>query len=114
MNDVLKIYENEIGLSFQWSYTNTFLTQVIFRDTGFHLTVQEIEFFLEQVSESRMKSACHTCQYRDSCRSLLLKTPSEKVSLAVSIKELNEIEDLLKGTLFQLNLNGYLNEVCKN
>ena len=50
----------------------------------------------------------------EDCRSILLQTPSNKVSLAVSSVELGQIEDLLRGTLFQLRLNNYLVDICKN
>lgn len=114
MKDITKIYENTIGLSFVWNDTRTFLTQLVFRDTGFHLTVDEIEIFIEKIYDSKMQTQCSTCEYGDNCRSILLQTPSNKVSLAVSKIELGQIEDLLKGTLFQLKLNDYLYEVCKN
>lgn len=110
---IFKIFTNEIGLSFQWQ-KNAILTQIIFRDIGFHLSIDEIELFIDQIELSRIKQPCIDCKLGQDCRSMLLKTPSHKVSLAVSLNELNEIEDLLKGTLFQLQLNEYLIKVCKN
>ena len=114
MNEIIKIYENKIGISFIWNNTSTNLTQVIFRDIGFHLKEEEMELFLEKIIDSKMQRQCFECKIGDDCRSLLLQTPSNKVSLAVSRIELGQIEDLLKGTLFQLRLNNYLIEICKN
>ena len=113
IDSVFKIYNTKAGISFQWR-KNAELTQVIFRDTGFHLSVNEIEIFLEQVLVSRTKQPCTCCRLGADCRSMLLQTPFSKVTMAISLNELDEIEDLLRGTLFQLELNRYLQEVCKN
>ena len=113
MSSVFKIYDNQIGISFQWQ-KKAKLTQVIFRDTGFHLSISEIAFFLDQVALSRTKQPCIGCRLGADCRSMLLQTPVSKVSMAVSLNELDEVEDLLRGTLFQLELNEYLESVCKN
>ena len=113
MDGVFKVYSNEIGISFKWK-KNEASIQVIFRDIGFFLSVLEIESFLCQVLDSKKKEVCLGCKYGKDCRSMLLKTPSNKISIAVSLNELNEVEDLLRGTLFQADLEQYLNKVCKN
>lgn len=114
LNDILKIYNNTIGVSFQWLHKSSGLTQIIFRDIGFHLSEQELEVFIEKVADTKAQRNCAQCKIGDKCRSMLLQTPSNKVSVAVSVVELGQIEDLLRGTLFQLRLNNYLNEICKN
>lgn len=114
MEEIIKIYENKIGISFRWVNSTSFLTQVIFRDTGFHLTEDELELFLEKIIDSKKQKRCPECPMGEDCRSILLQTPSNKVSLAVSSVELGQIEDLLRGTLFQLRLNNYLVDICKN
>jgi len=113
MDSIYKIYENNIGIAFQWRKGAT-LTQVIFRDTGFHLSFQEIETFIDKVKISYEKNNCSDCKFGNNCRSMLLQTPINKVSIAVSMNELKQIEDLLKGVLFQLKLNNYLHTLCKN
>ncbi|MDY0781241.1 hypothetical protein [Tenacibaculum sp. IB213877] len=114
MENILKIYDNKIGISFQWKHIQTHLTQIIFRDTGFHLSIDEIEIFIDKISDAKQQKNCITCEAGDYCKSILLQTPSNRVSMAVSMVELGQIEDLLKGTLFQLRLNNYLTEICKN
>ncbi len=114
MEDIIKIYENKIGISFQWTHSYSPITQIIFRDIGFHLTEEEIEIFLDKTIDSKTQKRCAECKLGENCKSLLLQTPSNKVSLAVSLIELAQIEELLRGTLFQLRLNNYLNEICKN
>ncbi|WP_442265143.1 hypothetical protein ACSIGC_12465 [Tenacibaculum sp. ZS6-P6] len=113
MEQVKTIYTNDIGISFQWINSKTELTQIVFRDIGFHLTLTEIESFLEFTIDAKFQSRCSECKMGDNCRSLLLRTPSNKVSLAVSIIDLGQIEDLLKGTLFQLKFNDYVEKICK-
>jgi len=78
------------------------------------LSKEEIAYFLNQVVIARTKQPCGGCRLGADCRSMLLQTPLSKVSMAISLNELDEIEDLLKGTLFQLELNAYLLQVFKN
>ncbi len=114
MNDIYKIYNNDIGISFQWTSVKSDLTQVVFRDTGFRLSETEIEYFLGKIEEAKKQKPCSTCKLGENCKSILLQTPSDKISMAVSKKELEQIEDLLNGTLFQIRLNSYITDICKN
>ncbi|HBI41100.1 MAG TPA: hypothetical protein DDY16_09185 [Tenacibaculum sp.] len=114
MDCIYKIYNNDIGISFRWKEIQSKLIQVIFRDTGFHLTEEEIELFIDKVCDAKIQRSCASCEAAGSCRSLLLQTPSDKVSMAVSISELSQIEDLLRGTLFQIKMNNCLDDLCKN
>ncbi len=114
MESIIKIYDNKIGISFCWKDTSTRLIQIIFRDTGFHLTENEIEEFLEKIIDSKNQKNCATCIKGENCKSILLQTPSDKVSMAVSKVELRQIDDLLRGTLFQMRMNNYLDDLCKN
>jgi len=114
MEQVKTIYTNNFGISFQWIHSNSKLTQIVFRDVGFHLAQHEIEIFLEKTIDAKKQKTCGDCTAGNNCRSILLQTPSNKVSMAVSMIDLGQIEDLLKGTLFQLKLNSYLDEMCRN
>lgn len=114
MERIKTIYTNDIGISFQWINRASNLTQIVFRDVGFHLNLDEIEEFLENTLDAKMQRRCADCTMGENCRSLLLRTPSSKVSMAVSMIDLGQIEDLLKGTLFQLKFNDYIEEICRN
>jgi hypothetical protein len=117
MSDIHKIYHNTIGIAFQWKQDvdkNNHKFQVIFRDTGFYLTVQEIENFSKFVKQAVERGCCKDCKTKRNCRSILLKTPSTTVDLAVSEEELQSISDLIEGTLFQIKLDDYLKNVCRN
>jgi len=118
MSDIRRIYHNDFGIAFQWKQDlekdrhNQF--QVIFRDTGFYLTLSQLENFSKLVQQAANRGRCAACQANNNCRSILLKTPASTIDLAVSEKELNDISDLLEGTLFQIKLDRYLKDVCSN
>ena len=118
VEDIYRIYYNEFGIAFQWKQhvnrRHFNKIQLVFRDMGFHLSSEEIKLFLKQVKAARQHQTCNCEQEKQlDCKNILLKTPSQYIDLAVSKKELNLIADLLKGTLFNLELNGYLNTVLK-
>ncbi|NQY07822.1 MAG: hypothetical protein HRT68_16895 [Flavobacteriaceae bacterium] len=118
MQDINRIYTNNIGISFQWGkdleegITNRF--QVIFRDMGFHLSLEDLKDFSDFVVDAKMRTNCTCCNKAKTCRSILLQTPSHKVDLAVNKEELKGIEDLIRGTIFQIELTDYLKNVCGN
>ena len=113
--DIQKIYSNTIGLSFYLENRNlSEKVQLIFRDIGFHLEIHEIKEFQKHIQSAFQQERCNTCELGKSCRSILLKSPSSKVSIAVSLDEIQQIEDLIDGTLFYCRLENYLNDLCKN
>lgn len=118
MSDIRRIYHNDIGIAFQWKQDiaknkhNKF--QIIFRDTGFYLTLPQIENFAKLIQQAVSRGCCSACKVTNNCRSILLKTPATIIDLAVSEKELVSISDLIEGTLFQIKLDRYLNDVCSN
>ncbi|MEM6719864.1 MAG: hypothetical protein AAF611_11135 [Bacteroidota bacterium] len=118
MSDIQRIYHNDFGIAFQWKQdlaknkNNQF--QVIFRDTGFYLTLSQLEGFASLVQQASDRGCCAGCKANNNCRSILLKTPAKNVDLAVSEEELDSIADLIDGTLFQIKLDRYLKDVCRN
>ncbi|WP_420571093.1 hypothetical protein [Kordia sp.] len=118
MSDIRRIYHNDIGIAFQWKQdlakNRHDKFQVIFRDTGFYLTLSQIENFAKFVKQAAARDCCKDCKAQKNCRSILLKTPASTVDLAVSEKELRSISDLMEGTLFQIKLDGYLKDICSN
>lgn len=116
MEEINRIYYNSIGVAFQWKrdIDSSDKVQVIFRDTGFYLSPKEISKFAFHVKQAMARGCCRNCKRRKECRSILLKTPSNIIDLAVSKEELILISDLIEGTLFQLELKDYLNRLCSN
>lgn len=117
MRDVRIIYHNTFGMSFYWVKEDEVLTdriQIVFKETGFYLSVAEIRKFSGMISEACTKTNCGNCSKAGKCRRFLLKTPLKQIDLAVSANELDKIKDLVEGTLFQVELNHYLWNVSLN
>ncbi len=60
------------------------------------------------VTQSLQEACCNNCKQNTHCRSLLLKTPSEKIDLAVNREELTQIKQLLNGTIFKVEQKEFL------
>lgn len=112
MEDLQFIYRNDFGLAFYWKKKQA-KVQVVFRNTGFYLNLEEIKIFQQHVLETLDQQCCEKCKTSKKCRSLLLRTPSEKIELAVNREELEEINELLGGTIFKLQQQEYL-KYCAN
>ncbi|WP_452598644.1 DUF6686 family protein [Pontimicrobium sp. MEBiC01747] len=115
-NEITKIYHNAFGIAFQWKHTSSKQgkIQIVFRNMGFYLTPNEIRAFYKHVTEAQEPKNCSCCSVECNARTILLRTPSTKIDLAVNKQELADVHDLIKGTLFQLDLNNYLNNICKH
>lgn len=117
MKEIEQIYFNDFGVAFFWKRNDEVLKdriQIVFKETGFYLTVNEIMDFTGIVNEMADKSCCNECSMRKKCHKFLLKTPLREIDLAVNQSELSNIKDLLEGTLFNIELFDYINDICKN
>ncbi|WP_289041376.1 hypothetical protein [uncultured Zobellia sp.] len=116
MEDINPIYHNPFGVAFQWKRNSTKdirKIQIVFRDTGLLLSLNELEQFKKNIECTKNSNAmCSECGQHETCRSLLLDTPAPQITLAMNKKELDAVHDLVDGTLFQLNLNNYLDKMC--
>ncbi|WP_121666034.1 DUF6686 family protein [Mesonia aquimarina] len=112
MEDLQFIYRNNFGLAFFWKNKGDKI-QVVFRNTGFYLNLEELRIFQQHVLETTNQQCCENCRTSRKCRSLLLRTPSEKIELAVNSEELEDINELLGGTIFKLEQHEYL-KTCAN
>lgn len=112
MKEIKQIYYNDTGTSFYWKKENeVFLdkVQLIFRETGFYFTKEELEQFKHCIEDSYSQNkCCDTCALKNKCYKFLLKTPCSQIDLAVSMDELTALKDLVEGTLFKINLDDYL------
>lgn len=111
MEEIDIIHKTDFGISFFWKLKKDKL-QVIFRDMGFYLSLEELKTFQKNVIEAVEQGCCSQCQTPKDCKSILLKTPSSKIELAVSKAELNKINTLLGATLFRLELKQYLSHAA--
>lgn len=114
MDDINTIYYNEFGIAFQWKrgFAKDFKrVQMVFRNTGLFLSPVELIQFSENINESLNRPhLCKDCKNNESCKSLLLETPIPQISFSMSYIELNNMQDLVRGTLFQLGLDNMLGE----
>ena len=116
MQDIHPIYQNKFGVSFQWKRNivqNLTKVQLVFRDTGLLLTKEELLLFSSNIQHtSDNKSLCSECIENTSCRALLVDSPAAQISFAFNLKELEDLKDLVEGTIFQMELDNYLGDIC--
>lgn len=117
MDDVALIYHNELGIAFRWKQTipntDSRRVQMVFKDMGFYLLLAEIQKFSQNINTAKFYN-CENCRDPKTCRNILLRSPLERMDFAVSALELEQISDLIEGTLFKLNLEDYLNGCGRN
>lgn len=117
MKEVEQIYYNDFGVAFHWKMDNEVLkekVQLIFKETGFYFTLEQIEKFADIIDETCRANSCGSCRLRTRCHKFLLKTPINQIDLAVNKSELMQIKDLVEGTIFNINLLDYLGSVGRN
>ena len=118
MKQITPLYYNDFGMSFYWKkekFTFSEKVQLVFKETGFHFSFSELTTFRALIAESAKNiSGCNDCVLKNKCHKYLLKTPCTQIDLAVSVQELNAIEDLVEGTLFKINLHEFLHGVGRN
>ena len=111
MQGIDKIYSNDIGISFYWKADAMKAhrkIQLIFRDTGFLLTIEELKSFATFCELACIKSNCADCKLGHDCKNLLLKTPSDKIDLAVSRNELTQITSLIDKTILKAEVRSWV------
>ncbi|MFS4494539.1 hypothetical protein [Maribacter sp. 2308TA10-17] len=118
MQDIHPIYHNNFGVAFQWKRNKVkdiMKVQIVFRDTGLLLSKEELTQFSKNIKYTKDNSSlCNDCAQNESCKALLIDSPAPQITFAVNVKELNGIQDLVEGTLFQMNLDNYLGGICKS
>ncbi|RZJ66884.1 MAG: hypothetical protein EOO50_08335 [Flavobacterium sp.] len=117
MRQIEPIYVNDHGTSFYWKQSDGIVTdkvQLVFKETGFYFSEEELETFARLIEDSCRKNTCDGCAMRHECVKFLLKTPVSQIDLAVSMYELNGIKDLVQGTLFRMQLQKFVFGIGRN
>lgn len=118
MTDVNLLYVNSFGIAFEWPTAPSYTTkkiQLVFRDTGLMLSKEELWQFLKNIQHAkRSSSPCADCSAKHSCKALLVDSPFTQVSFAMNVEELKAMNDLVKGTLFHLDLENLLDDILRN
>lgn len=117
MEQIQQIYLNSLGITFYWEKQEGIIPnriQLIFKEIGLFFTLDELKDFNYLIDESIAKNhCCENCNLNSNCK-FLLKTPLYPLDLSVSMNELNDIKDLVNGTLFKIQMEIYLNGEGKN
>lgn len=110
MKEVAQLYHNSFGVAFYWKKQGRVIDsriQLVFRETGFYLTPEQIGEFSELIANCH-NNQCECCSLKGQCHKFLLKTPVPEIDLAVNYSEFMEIKDLVEGALFNIGLRDYL------
>lgn len=118
MKQIEQIYVNDFGMAFFWKAQQAVISekvQLVFKETGFYFSMEELHRFMALIEDTcRRNQACESCTMKNQCYKFLLKTPVSQIDLAVSMKELDGIKDLVEGTLFKIGLQEYIFGVGMN
>lgn len=116
--DIDLLYTNDIGIVFKWKITSQKdknKVQLVFRDTGFYIQPKELFQFSKCIKKAIKNSGkCSSCVAAEGCRSILIETPIKELTFAVNRTELYLLNELILGSLFQLNLNSILTNMNIN
>ena len=112
MEDIDLLYSNNFGMAFTWkkhTEIDIIKVQLVFRNTGMLLSCNELNEFSLHIKKALKNSLnCNTCVLQEKCKSLLLETPAKQISFAMNYKELNEINELVNGAVFNLHFDSIL------
>ncbi|AWG21091.1 hypothetical protein FFWV33_05860 [Flavobacterium faecale] len=118
MKEIQTIYQNEFGVSFYWKVENQTChdtVQLVFKETGLQLNANELVEFKCLIEDSISKNkCCDDCSLKSNCTKYLLKTPFHELDLAMSIAEMDLMNNLISTTLFKINLNDYQSGMGRN
>ena len=117
MSAIDRIYSNDVGISFFWKKKQATITpkvQLVFRDIGFLLTLHELKDFSDSCRITTESQCYNSCNDHTNCRSLLLRTPSEKIDLAISKEELVLFHELIQTTIFKIELQHWIGTSGRN
>lgn len=104
------IYSNIIGDTFQWKNLDIDhpyfeKINITFCHTGLMFDIEELKAFSKEIEVAIKTPIVCDGEHPKDCKSILLRTPVQQVSFAMSYNELILMLDLIKGTLFKLKLS---------
>ncbi|MDN3621246.1 hypothetical protein QWY81_17400 [Polaribacter undariae] len=105
------IYHNNIGATYFFKDNldpdlSMNKIQIIIGDIALILEDNEIFSFLEVIESVKMACKCDDC---NELKQITCNTSYTKLIFKSTRKNINELEDLIKGTIFEIQLNSLIN-----
>jgi len=114
MNDINTFYYNDFGIAFQWkrcAAKNFKKIQLVFRNSGLLLTFDELVKFSVNIENSlKLSRKIEGCAF-DKCQCVLVQAPNPQTSFAMNYNELSNLNNLVKGTIFNLNFHNIIDGI---
>ena len=115
MKDVKIIKRNKLGITYK---VNRSLTEdfnkvhLVFNNTGLKFDDDELLEFYNCINDAfSTPPMCQNNCNSKHCKSILLKTPFNNLTFAISLNDLDLLKDLIDGTFFKLSLDNYLDHL---
>lgn len=114
LNEIDRLYANKIGITFCWKHESLLSyyqekINIIFKDTALLFNIIELEVFLEDIETALLKPSSN--KVSDYSNTVILDTPLSQLRFAMTKHNLEQMQDLIRGTLFQIELSMMLNEM---
>ena len=116
LDKVHKLHANKMGVTFMDKCENNLdlindQINILFHNTLLIFSSFELNLFLGEIENLIISSSPGINKYSQYYKSIILETPIYQLKYIVSFNDLLLIEDLVKGTVFQIKLSGLLDEI---
>ncbi|CAM1368096.1 hypothetical protein [Tenacibaculum xiamenense] len=118
LDKVHKLHANKMGVTFldkdeeDIDYIEKQIN-LLFHNTILIFNNFELNLFLDEVEDLIVNNTAGINKYSQYYKSIILETPIYQLRYVVSYNDLLLIEDLIKGTIFQIELSGFLKEILQ-
>lgn len=107
MDDANVIFKNDFGFVFMWKRNTTKhykKLNIVFDKTTLHFTEPEVLVFNDLINEALNRHINNRCK-NDTNKLALVETPLAQVSLVMGYENLIALQNLVEGTLVELNFD---------
>ncbi len=118
LDKVNKLHANKMGVTFtdkdeeDIDYVEKKIN-LLFHNTILIFNNFELNLFLDEVEDLIINNTPGINKYSQYYKSIILESPIYQLRYVVSYNDLLLIEDLIKGTIFQIELSGFLKEILQ-
>ena len=112
----IELHSNNFGIALQWTERfslDEYQVVLIFKNANMNLSFYELKFFKDEIS-SALERPLNCCENSKDCSSIILITPLPNLRFVFSYNELIQLEEVVSGALFQLNLSNYIKDFLSN